>query len=262
MRKLILSTLLITLCVAPAWAQAQAQKELTNDDVVTMVKAGLSETAVVLAVQRGPAKFDTTPAALIALKEQGVPAKVIEAMLGGGKEAATPAAKGVFYRVGEAEWQRMEQITSVEARAVGQLASIFTYGIKETRVICVFRGAQAQRQFKERRPVFRISGLGVSAGDVYIIALRKNPERRDVEVGRMGTFKKLSTGFRKRDVNDVEVKRLGDDLLEVTPKNDLAPGEYLLFTGELNTGGTQLFGARVASGINNVSGFDFGIQEK
>jgi hypothetical protein len=51
-----------------------------------------------------------------------------------------------------------------------------------------------------------------------------------VEVGRSGLFKKLSTGFRKRDIHDVEAKRLGDDLLEITPKNDLQPGEYLIRT--------------------------------
>jgi hypothetical protein len=260
MRKLILFTLLATLCVAPVWAQGP--KELTNDDVVTMVKGGLSETAIVLAVQRGPARFDTTPAALVSLKEQGVPARVIEAMLGGGKEAAAPAPKGAFYKVDGAKWARIEQITSLEVRAVGQFASLLTNGIKEMRMVCVFRGARAQAQFNERRPVFRVSGLGVSAGDIYIISLRKNPERRDVEVGRSGLLKKASSGFRKRDIHDVEVKRLGDDLLEITPKNDLAPGEYLLFTGNLNAGGAQLLGRRAVPGVSSVSGFDFGIAGK
>ena len=254
-----LFTLLAALCVAPAWAQAQ--KELTNDDVVTMVKAGLSEKAIALAARRGPAKFDTTPTALISLKEQGVPALVIEAMLGGGDEAKMPARKGVFYQNLEA-WQQIERITSLEVRAVGQIASIFTYGIKEARMVCVFRGAQSQNQFTTRRPVFRVSGLGVSTGDVYIIAMRKNPDRRDVEVGRAGLVKKMSTGFRKRDIHDVEARRLGDDLLEITPKNDLQPGEYLLFTGDMNTGGVQILGTRTASGISSVSGYDFGISGK
>jgi len=52
-----------------------------------------------------------------------------------------------------------------------------------------------------------------------------------LEMGRSGLIKKLSFGFRKRDVRDVNVKRLGDDLLEVTPKQDLEPGEYIMVLG-------------------------------
>ena len=101
-------------------------------------------------------------------------------------------------------------------RNVGEYASRATFGIKEVRVVCVFRGEKAELQMDNRRPVFRLSGLGASARDVYIVSMRLNPDRRDLEMGRAGLIKKMSYGFRKRDVRDVAVKRLGDDLLEVT----------------------------------------------
>ena len=59
----------------------QEKKALTNADVVSMVKARLAESTVVLAVEKGSTNFDTSPSALIELKNQGVTTAVIEAML-------------------------------------------------------------------------------------------------------------------------------------------------------------------------------------
>jgi hypothetical protein len=55
--------------------------EITNSDVISMTKAGIGEQTIVLAVQRGPVKFDTSPQALIALKSAGVSDQVLNAIL-------------------------------------------------------------------------------------------------------------------------------------------------------------------------------------
>src|SRR5262245_7371187 len=212
------------------------QKTLTNDDVTKMIAAGLSETTIIQVIQKGPTNFDTSPDALIKLKQNGATARILEAMLGpapmgAGSSARTDAAaRGVFVQRGS-DWQRIEEVSSVEVRSVGHMSSAVTFGLKEQRVIAVFRGEKAERQLNERRPVFRVAGLGASARDVYIVSLRLNPDRRDLEMGRQGLVKKMSFGFRKRDVRDVEVTRLGGDLIEVTPKQDLEPGEYIMVLG-------------------------------
>src|SRR5215204_5821314 len=215
------------------------QVPLTNDDIVKMFGAGLAESTIIQVIQKVPSNFDTSPDALIKLKQQGVTAKVIEAMVAARTPNTSPnsskpnsfpqtetgvTSRGVFTQNG-AEWQRIEEVSSIEVRNVGNISSAVTMGIKETRVVCVFRGEKAELQMENRKPVFRLSGLRASARDVYIVAMRLNPDRRDLEMGRSGLIKKLSYGFRKRDVRDVDVKRLGDDLLEVTPKQDLEPGE-------------------------------------
>ena len=62
--------------------QAAAQpKPLVNADIVKMVKAGLAEDTIVLAIQNKPSAFDTSPEELIHLKEQGVPQGILNAML-------------------------------------------------------------------------------------------------------------------------------------------------------------------------------------
>ena len=263
------------------------QVPLTNDDVVKMFGAGLTESTIVQVIQKVPANFDTSPDALIKLKQQGVTAKIIEAMVATRTipSSSTPTetgvnSRGVFAQNG-ALWKRIEEVSSIEVRNVGNISSAVTMGIKEVRIICVFRGEKAELQLDNPRPVFQVAGLGASARDVYIVAMRLNPDRRDLEMGRSGLIKKLSYGFRKRDVRDVNVKRLGDDLLEVTPKQDLEPGEYIMvlggvgapFTGSGNRSGSRsvmIPGSRsvgipvgspviMSAGTDGTTGYDFGI---
>lgn len=255
------------------------QVPLTNDDVTRMFGAGLTETTIVQVIQKGPSNFDISPNALIKLKQQGVTAKIIEAMVATRTTPNSPtptepgiSIKGVFAQNG-AEWKRIEEVSSIEVRNVGNISSAVTMGIKEVRVICVFRGEKAELQLDNPRPVFRIAGIGVSARDVYIVAMRLNPDRRDLEMGRSGLIKKLSYGFRKRDVRDVMAKRLGDDLLEVTPMENLEPGEYIMvlggvavpLTSPVQRSGSRTVGVPVGrttgmpTATQGATGYDFGI---
>ena len=255
------------------------QVPLTNDDVTRMFGAGLTETTIVQVIQKGPSNFDISPDALIKLKQQGVTAKIIEAMVTtkATPNSSTPTemginSKGVFAQNG-AEWKLIEEISSIEVRNVGYISSAVTMGIKEVRIVCVFRGEKAELQLDNPRPVFRIAGFGASARDVYIVAMRLNPDRRDLEMGRSGLIKKLSYGFRKRDVRDVMVKRLDDDLLEVTPKENLEPGEYIMvlggvavpLTSPVQRSGSRTVGVPVGrttgmpTATQGATGYDFGI---
>ena len=261
------------------------QAPLTNDDVIKMVGAGLTESTIVQVIQKVSSNFDTSPDALIKLKQQGVTAKIIEAMVAAKPKpnSSTPetgvTSRGVFAQDGAA-WQRIEEVSSIEVRSVGNISSAVTMGIKETRIICVFRGEKAELQLDNRKPVFRVAGLGTSTRDVYIVAMRLNPDRRDLEMGRSGLVKKLSYGFRKRDVRDVDVKRLSEDLLEVTPKQDLEPGEYIMVLGGVATPvsvpgsrsgrSVMIPGSRgvmipssgpvgMSAGTDGTTGYDFGI---
>jgi outer membrane lipoprotein SlyB len=80
---------------------------LTNDDVVKMVRGGLSEATVIQAIDSAaePA-FDTSPDGLIRLKQGGVSEAVIQRMLArqGGAAAAPPCREcGVVEQVRQVE---------------------------------------------------------------------------------------------------------------------------------------------------------------
>jgi hypothetical protein len=67
--------------VVRANSVAEQQRILTNFDVLSMVNAGLSERTIILAIQRAITSFDTSSEALIALKNHGVSASILDAML-------------------------------------------------------------------------------------------------------------------------------------------------------------------------------------
>src|SRR5215469_5971093 len=66
--------------MASTAAQAM-QPAITNDDVIKLVKAGMSDNTVLLIIQKSANRFDTSPKALITLKQAGVSDAVIAAMV-------------------------------------------------------------------------------------------------------------------------------------------------------------------------------------
>lgn len=81
---------MLSVFAAVGRGQAAQPKPLVNADIVKMVKAGLAENTIVLAIQNKPSSFDTSPEELIHLKEQGVSQVVLNAMLNASNPA--PAA--------------------------------------------------------------------------------------------------------------------------------------------------------------------------
>ncbi|MDP0499205.1 MAG: hypothetical protein Q7P63_03810 [Verrucomicrobiota bacterium JB022] len=87
MKLRLLLTLIGCLAVAPVATQAET---LTNDKVIALSKAGLSDETILTAIRQSDADFELEADELIALREAGVSANVIEAMQQ--KNAAGPAA--------------------------------------------------------------------------------------------------------------------------------------------------------------------------
>lgn len=67
------------------FAMSQATPHpITNSDIISMTGAGIGQQTIILAIQRGPDKFDTSPQELITLKKAGVSDQVLNAMLAAG----------------------------------------------------------------------------------------------------------------------------------------------------------------------------------
>src|SRR5882724_9505871 len=71
---------------------ALAQEVLTNQSIVEMVKAGLSERVIIAKIRTSPTNFDTHTDSLIALKKNGVSEKVIEAIMSPSSASTASAA--------------------------------------------------------------------------------------------------------------------------------------------------------------------------
>ena len=88
MRKSLLAAFFVALCAVLA-----AQQAMTNDSVIKMVKAGLSDDIIVGSINSQPGQYDTSPDGLIALKSAGASDRVVGAMVtktGAANAAAAP----------------------------------------------------------------------------------------------------------------------------------------------------------------------------
>ncbi len=100
--KKIASALFVLLCAALFVPQIQAQQTqpgspqqsplLTNAEIVKMVKAGLQDSTILSVIAASDSDFDVSVDGLLALKEAGVSAPVMDAMLAAKSKKRTPPA--------------------------------------------------------------------------------------------------------------------------------------------------------------------------
>ena len=80
MKRTVLAFVLFAVSSMMALGQ-DSRRLMTNSDVLDMVKSGIGEQTIVLAIKQGNAKFDTSPQLLIELKKAGVGESVLDAMI-------------------------------------------------------------------------------------------------------------------------------------------------------------------------------------
>ena len=115
--KWVLATILAGALAAVGAAQS-APKFLTNDDVVSMVKAGQDADTIVGAIQSQGTDFDVSAKALLQLKKSGVPKKVIDAMTAAvkdQKEAAAAVLSAAQAKIAAAEAEDKAEEEKAEA---------------------------------------------------------------------------------------------------------------------------------------------------
>jgi hypothetical protein len=98
----------IMTCVAfAADGQGTKSQVLTNADVLSMTQAELGDAVIIDKIKSSPCRFDTSPKALVTLKQAGVSQAVLDAVVHAGNTADVPQiAKGpcaILKRMGPAD---------------------------------------------------------------------------------------------------------------------------------------------------------------
>jgi hypothetical protein len=258
------------ICIAVALGSAQttapikqADKPLTNSDIVSMVKGGLAESTILLAIEQNPTSFETAPMALVDLKNQGVPSAVIDAMLRSkdtGNSSTPPApteapkdnlsilAEGTYFK--SPEGMIKLQPLMMAGGGATHMGKMFVPGMTP-QIVHTFRGAEAPVQIQERKPVLYVKQSpymtnipGRSDRDIVLVRFDKKKDHRELQMTSGGSMFNFKAGFSKEKTPDIVVTRISESVFTVTPKDNLPPGEYMLTYGL------------------GSSGFDFGIVDQ
>lgn len=244
----------VLLIATPSRAQNGA---VTNDDITKMVAAGLSEEVIVGFVRQAPARsFDTSPAALIALKDKGVPQGVITAMLqpfpsaspsgaapavgntGGSDELLAPRTPGFYADLGEGKSPRLQALSTARVtnvRGGGGALRALSGGLAGSKNVNYRVAGQAATLRVSNTATFYYYSSPYAPMDpssLILLKLAKKGKEREYTAATAG-----GPGGMRGSQGDVELtaETAAPGIYRLRPKNPLAPGEYALaataFTG-------------------------------
>lgn len=216
-----------------------AEEVLSNQSVINMVRAGLPESVVIAKIRTSANKFDLSSDALIALKRDGVPDRVLDAMMGQGTGPASsvgpPPARSRIPRIKTAppgaSFGGSRVLRPGIYQVVGdQYISLpATQGdIEDTDAMftskreLVLPGRRAQYRITDRQPTF-VS----SRGKMILVRLKPGDAHEDRNLKYMnGYFFGSKIGFSSDDVVKVTTEKDARGLLIIRPEHPLEPGEY------------------------------------
>jgi hypothetical protein len=224
-----LASLAFIVAGAVMGGRGAAQEVLTNDSVVTMVKAGLSESVIVQKIRTSPHKFDTSTAALIQLKNAGVPDRVIEAM--SGPAVGAPAANPATADPGAPVIAHMSGGGQKVLKPIYGVMQFKAEPFAGTRQEVVLPTNRAEYRIADTQPVF----VAPEASIQWILArLKPGKKDRNLPIGK-GTPWYPYSGFATRTFSmgvdpKYAIQLAGDPRpqggVQLKPIEPLKPGEY------------------------------------
>jgi hypothetical protein len=260
-------------------------EKMTNNDVVSLVKAGLSNSIIINKIRTSGSNFDLSVDGLIALKQAGVTDDVVGAMFDAknGRKAnaagtsesrsesdpndpEAPHDFGIYLFEENGGAKKMTQLAptvSAQNRTGGVLTNSITYGISKVKVKANLPNPAARLQLKLARPVFyfyldsksgglnTMSGIPSTPNEFTLIRFNVRSDNREVTIGKTNVFGSKG-GLSDEYVVAFDIEDMGGGVFKVTPKNDLKNGEYgfyLVNSGNSNT--SSAVGSKF---------FDFGIK--
>lgn len=264
-------------CSAVIGQVAAGSEVLTNDKVITMVKAGLPPALVIAKIRASKANFNTDTDELIRLQGAHVPTEIINAMVeasshasavtsstGAGdvsradpNEPASAHEAGIYLYLekdGQKKMFQLEPAVSKQTKSGGFLASAITYGIAKIKFKASLSGQNASLQVDQPRPVFyfyfEVKGSGLSTSNYYatspnefvLVQLDAKSNTREVTVSQANAFSAQS-GTMDKASRAFSYEKIAPGVYKVTPQADLAEGEYGFYNaaGVGPSGGAKIF---------------------
>jgi hypothetical protein len=225
---------------------------LTLEEVVQLVKAGVSEELVVARVKQNAKAFDLNSDEILELKKSGVSETVIRFLLepsapyttpppppnppAPSPSAPPPAPKdplalkvppetGIYYLAGKDEFVKLDSRPVVPSKQPGKVMPMLSAGMLKGHVIGSVVGPAARTRVAGRPLVFYARLADKSAtDDLVLLALQLSENRRDIDFGK----KPGKPVFPVKSVRQFESGDVMQGVFRLSVILD-HPGEYLFF---------------------------------
>ena len=280
-RLILRSFLVASLCLAGALiiSAQPAPEVMTNEEVISLAKAGLSPSIIIAKIRSDRSNFDLSTDSLIKLKQAGVTDDILAAMLeaksGKSVTAGTAASDpndpmskhnyGIFLyeeRAGSRKMTQLMPAVSSQNRTGGIFTSSITYGISKVKIKSNLPGRNAGLQIADTQPVFYFyldvssgglntaSGIPSNPNEFALVRFNQRDDNREVTIGKSNAFS-AKGGLSDEYVVQFIATDLGNGVFKITPSAPLPKGEYGFYL--VNSGNSN------ASAAVGAKFFDFGV---
>ena len=232
---------------APLPTATAAPATMTNDSVIRMVKAGLSDDLIVQTIASQPGQYSTDSDALVALKQAGLSDRVIAAMVNKSRirltGTDTPVVLsdvneiGVYYKDRNGKWQPIEP-EIVHIKSGGFLKSTATHGIIKEDKNGHVDGRESKLLLPRPIEFLVYTPDGVDIAEYDLLRFRLNSNSREFRVLTGGVIH--STGGAQRDEVPFHPVKTAPRTYEFTLDTDTPGAEYGILppgTGNVTNGG-------------------------
>jgi hypothetical protein len=224
------------------------QAAITNDSVIRMAKAGLSDDLIVQTISAQPGQYTTDADSLITLKQAGVSDRVIQAMVNKGRIriTGTPESQvtlsdvneiGVYYKDRTGKWQPIEP-EIVHIKSGGFIKSTVTDGIIKTDKNGHINGRESKLLLPRPIGFLVYTPDGVDISEYDLLRFRLNSNSREFRVLTGGVIH--STGGADRDEVPFKPVKTAPRTYQFTLGTDTPGAEYGILppgTGNVTNGG-------------------------
>jgi hypothetical protein len=246
--------------VPVATGTARSPETLTNETVISLVRAGLGPETIEANIGAAPGTYDTSTNALITLKQAGVPDSVIAAMLNRSKspvlanavadnsnpDPLVPHAPGIYVldSRGAGRMTRIDATMSNQLKTSNLWGYALTSGISSLKMKAVIPNATARVRVSSRRPVFYFyfnqnsplaainefsagfTATATSPNEFSLIRFDTKRDRREASVASVNLFAGVKSGISDKARVSFSYEDVAPGVFKVTPNAELTPGEY------------------------------------
>jgi len=234
-------TLLLICAAMPAQV---AEKPLNNTDVANMLKGGLPEGTVVLAIQRAIARenteFDASPQGLIELKNIGATEPILNFILTAPTiqryEPSTtvpglPVSHGLYFQ-STAGWGALDSVIlfpDIEARSKANWKVLGSWDNAREKRRYFVPGRQARAHVAGPRPALYLRGQHPGQGWLVLRLTPQTDHRELIATIPDVLASRPRMTFASGAPLELDTDTTADDVVTLRPTADLTPGEYLVF---------------------------------
>lgn len=261
---------------------------MTNDEVLSLTKAGLNESIIINKIRASKTNFDLSTDELIRLKKEKVSDGIVNAMLEAksGKSMSTTTVKaGVdsgdpndpmsphsygIYLMQQVDGknkmtQLMPNVSAQNRTGGGFTAAVTPFGLGKRKTKANLPGRNADMQITDSTPTFYFyldatsgglntaSGIPSTPNEFTLVNFNLRSDNREITIAKENAYS-AKGGLSDEYVIGFEAEDMGNGVFKIMPKSSLKNGEYAFFL--VNSGNSN------ASAAIGSKFFDFGVNLK